>query len=301
MKTPLTGTEFYSHLKPEIDKQLADQPDSSILAEGKVELELMERDSNVRVTQFIRLLFKIDGEIETYSTLDLRMTQPSTGYYSRIKREEVQRARVNRSEFRVASGNFPQRLDGTFNYANLANHMIKELAFKAVAFRMRTKAANGVALASAARDTIYRQMDIGETSRLLVPAPSGKLRVNLPHLTESQARKHHQNLTGNIMAKETQLPPVTLLAKDEVDALMKQLTDLLKDKGVNYILLVQGASQTSLSTTCEAMPSMPMFNLMTLAVGLYGGHVDAEEFNVLQALCNSIDFKIRLTPWYHPC
>jgi len=95
------------------------------------------------------------------------------------------------------------------------------------------------------------------------------------------------------MAKETQLPPVTLLAKDEVDALMKQLTDLLKDKGVNYILLVQGASQTSLSTTCEAMPSMPMFNLMTLAVGLYGGHVDAEEFNVLQALCNSIDFKIQ--------
>jgi len=189
MKTPLTGTEFYSHLKPEIDKQLADQPDSSILAEGKVELELMERDSNVRVTQFIRLLFKIDGEIETYSTLDLRMTQPSTGYYSRIKREEVQRARVNRSEYRMPSGNFPQRKDGTFNYANLANHMIKELTFKAVTYRMRTKEAKGIALASAARDTIYRQMDIGETSRLLVPAPSGKLRVNLPHLTESQARK----------------------------------------------------------------------------------------------------------------
>jgi len=189
MKNPLTGEEFYAKLKPEIDKQVSSISEDSILWDGRIELELMERDPNVRVTQFIRLLFKIDGDLETYSALDLRMTQPSTGYYSRIKREEVQRARVNRSEYRVSSGNFPQRKDGTFNYANLANHLIKELEYKAVVLRRREKQASGIAVATTTRDTLYRQIGIAPSNRFLVPDTSGRVRVNLPHLTESQARK----------------------------------------------------------------------------------------------------------------
>jgi len=186
MKNPLTGEEFYAKLKPEIDKQVSSISEDSILWDGRIELELMERDPNVRVTQFIRLLFKIDGDLETYSALDLRMTQPSTGYYSRIKREEVQRARVNRSEYRVSSGNFPQRKDGTFNYANLANHLIKELEYKAVVLRRREKQASGIAVATTTRDTLYRQIGIAPSNRFLVPDTSGRVRVNLPHLTESR-------------------------------------------------------------------------------------------------------------------